>query len=573
MKQEKRGFFISLIITLAVLSYIRYMWLNDVIFDDNCWILSYYATHNLDEFLRTGFYELRRVPLGVFTYYYFSIHKLTDHAYAIWNSLNLAVQILSPVFLYLFINNLSGRNRFLAFLTASVFIVCLADNTLPYYLSIVYRLGTLLCIISFYLTERALIKETRRGMLLSALTLSAFSSYVLMETTVALEPARLLLIGYMMSGKDLSRNKYLKKTFMLWLPFIIVLVPLLMFKLTHKPYGIYNSTYPIDPYFFLNFELHARAIRHFRFNNWSYLYYLSGVANIWSVISGISSVFIVIITMVKGGISECGASFRELSRINGCDSLRGRTGNLFLLGLMLFVPVLCMYELAGRVPAPGMEGRHATVLLFGYSIMLGCLFYFFFKGVFINSLRPLGIALLALFIGAGVFLNNVNLDVYLKGQGHQKSFWKVFTARFPGLPEQASFFMDVRGDDRFEYYADLESNYELELPLNLLYARKTGPGEFRNYKVYALSEGISDDWKKSGDILFPRQSHWGCDTFDSKQLIIIRYRDGELLVNREILGKYPEVPYRMWLDKDPPEFTGEIPEYPLRYKLKGFFTD
>ena len=97
------------------------------------------------------------------------------------------------------------------------------------------------------------------------------------------------------------------------------------------------------------------------------------------------------------------------------------------------------------------------------------------------------------------------------------------------------------------------------------------PDEFLNYRAYTVSEGIRDEWKKPGDLVIKRFSHAGEDTFNTKEMIFVHYREGEILVNREILQKYSDVPYNMWLDKSPPEFKGTVQEYPLRYKFRGFY--
>ncbi len=569
-KDNNSLFFPMFLVMLSLLSFGRIMFFNDGIWDDNCWILSYYFTGSLDKFLTTGFIELRRETLGTFLYYYHSLHKSSEHAYLIWNSINLIVQVVSALTLYFFINNTFKKNRLLAFLAAATFIVCLLDNTLPYYSSINYRLGTLFCILSFYLTERALARKTRWVLLLAAMLLASFASYVVMETAVALEPARLFLIALILSGKDYRRKTLIKKSLGLWLPFIAIIIPLLIYKLVNKPYGIYGSIYPIDPLFFLNFKLHAKVIRHFMFYNWFNLSMLSGSASIWSAGLGILTVIASLLMIKSPGFSPT----EESCPLPASFKVKflwywKEVKTAFIFGLILIVPAISMYELAGRSPAPGMEGRHATIILFGYAISFGSLLYCVYASLRKNS--RWSTILIVLFLGAGVFFNNINLDVYHKGQEYQKNFWKTFTKRFPALPPKASFLMDVRGDDPFYYYADLEAYYELELPLNMLYARSKTHDEFLNYRVYAISEGIREEWKQSPSLTFQRYSHAGKDTFITDDMIFIHYRNGELLVNREILKKYPDVPYKMWLDKDPPKISRTIPAYPLRYKLKGFY--
>ncbi|MEW6601372.1 MAG: hypothetical protein AB1499_10425 [Nitrospirota bacterium] len=546
------------------------MSLHDVTWDDNCWLLSCYFTDNLHDFLDTGFYELRRVPMGVLYYYYYSLHKLTDHAHLIWNSFNMIIQVLSPLILYGFISNTLKGQKLLAFLIAAGFIICPIDMTLPYYANINYRLGTLFCILSFYLTERALAGKTSWPLLLASMAAFAFPLYFLLETSLTLEPARLLLIGYVLSEKYPDRRTLFKKALGFWIPFVLICVPLIIYRLTNKPYGIYSSTYTMDPYFFMNIKMHAKVVRHFLFYNWViYAGHIRDTA-LWSVVAGVITTIITLVYSDRfpGTDNDVASPSRSGFKERWAGNWKS-VRHVFVFGLMLIVPPVMMYEFSGRVPATGMEGRHGTILLFGYSTAFGSLLYCLYR-----TLLPAGKntakALVILFLGLGVFFNNVNLDLYKTGEEYQKGFWKAFTSRFPSLPEKGSFLIDANAGSPF-YNADLEAYYELEFPLNMLYARSMSHDEFLNYRVYAISEGIRDEWKRASSITFQRYSHAGKDAFTSEEMLFIHYRDGELLVNREILDKYPDVPYSMWLDKDPPESSGKIPAYPLRYRLKGFY--
>ncbi len=547
------------------------MFLHDVAWDDNCWILSCYFTNDLREFLNTGFYELKRVPMGVLYYYYYSLHKLTDHAHLIWNSFNMIVQVLSPLVLYFFVHNTLKGKKFLAFLISASFIICPIDTTLPYYANINYRLGTLFCILSFYLTERALSKNNHRGLFLAAMAASAFPVYFLLETAITIEPARLLLIGYVLSRKYSDRRTLIKKALIYWSPFVILCIPLVLYRLVSKPYGIYANTYSMDPYFFLNIKMHVKVLRHFLFYNWFIFTRLIGNTNLSSVVIGLVTVITSLLFTKRfaasAAVESADSPGDKINWSHNWKSIR----NIFIFGVMLLLPPIMMYEFSGRVPAPGMEGRHGTILLFGYAIAFGSILYAAFSTLIaMKSGRKWAKTLIVLFLGLGVFFNNVNLDLYTMGEEYQQSFWKAFTARFPVLPEKASFLIDANADSPY-YNSDLEAYYELELPLNMLYARSRVPDEFLNYRVYAISEGIRDEWKNSDNVTFQRLSHTGNDTFNTEDMIFVYYRGGEILVNREILQKTPDAAYKIWLDKDPPGFSGAVPEYPLRYKFRGFY--
>ena len=205
---------------------------------------------------------------------------------------------------------------------------------------------------------------------------------------------------------------------------------------------------------------------------------------------------------------------------------------------------------------------------------MGSLLYALFQALSSsrNKLRLFS-GFLSLFVGLGVFVNNVNLDLYFEGSQREKKFWREFTQRFPGLPAHAVFLMDVRDDIPFfvinngYFYVDLNSHYDFEFPINMLYAKTDESNSFRRYKACSMRSSEAKSLLKNTDIdVYKRLSHWGEDIFDPREFIVVHYRGGELLVNREIIQKYPDVPYYAWADKDFPELPEPV-LYPLRHKI------
>jgi len=245
---------------------------------------------------------------------------------------------------------------------------------------------------------------------------------------------------------------------------------------------------------------------------------------------------------------------------------------VFLAGISFLVPAVLFIEFARLEIGPGLNSSHFTLLQPGYAIVLGCLIYAFYTA-FLNSCARLRLLsfFLAAVIGAGVFFNNLNLDVYFNSWEKQTQFWKLFTKRFPSLPENATFMMDAR-DPYYYDTPDLDDTYDLEYAMNLLYADSGSPEKFRRYKVVALEEISSAVGKyecsRAGESKIGRETHFGKELLDPCKFIAVYYRDGELLVNREIKEKYPDIPYRMWLDKGFPKLP-EPGSYPLRHKFGG----
>lgn len=561
------------LIILALLSYGRVFLLKDVFWDDNCWLLSVYASKDLEEFLNTGFVQLRRIPLGTFLYSLFSLHKNTNHFYPAVHLINIATQIVTPVFLYLFIKNLFNGKEVFAFFAATVFIAYPIDTTLPIFTNIVYRLGIMLCILSFYFTERALNKNTVRWALFTiAVVLSLLSLYIFMEGSIALEPARIIVIGYIFFKKSMPYKSLFKKTLKYSAPFILACMPLIVYKLVYKPYGIYAGTYHMNPWNLLNGEFYIRFIKNFKFYKWRVFAKYVSIASFWSVAAGIAASIIVsfistqqiVVTNAVRGDEK--TFLHQGSVLEIWSSIR----SILLLGIVFLIPPLLMYQLYGNVVALNPESRHGIILQIGFSMIVACFLY-----VAYLALRPQAqvlLILVALIAGLGVYFNNLNLDMYHLAWKKQGAFWKLFTERFPSLPPQTNFMIQIDEDRRIVYddsMLDIDNYYDLELPLNALYAKDRSPDNFYKSKVLMGGQWDSYRFTEDGKLLY--RTHLGDHNIDPQDLIIVTYSNGELLVNREILKTAPNIPYHMLLDKDFPELPKEHAEYPLRKKFKGFY--
>lgn len=567
--------FIALIV---VLSYGRVFFLRDVFWDDNCWLLSEFSSRNLEQFLNTGFYEMRRALLGIFLHYFFNLHKTTDYAYLIWHSINMSIQILTPIFLYFFLKNLFREKQLPSLFIAVSLVVFPLDNTLPYLSAINYRIAILLSVISFYLTERALGRSSNHWPLfMLSLLISGLSCYVFMEATIVFEPARLFVIGYIFHKKGLDGKSLIKKSFKYCLPFFILCVPLVLYKLTYKSYGIYGGKYKTDIFFFLNWKEHAKLVRTFMFYQWKVLLGYIKDVKLWSILLSFLAASISFLmlkkfpSIVKSQLENADMLIRRYFKNEFKDAWHS-VRIVFLAGISFLVPAVLFIEFAGLEIGPGLNSSHFTLLQIGYAIVLGCLIYAFCTA-FLNSYARLRLLsfFLAAVIGAGVFFNNLNLDMYFNSWEKQTQFWKLFTKRFPSLPENATFMMDAR-DPYYYDTPDLDNTYDLEYAMNLLYADSGDPAKFRRYKVVALEEispaVLKYECSQAGQREIARETHFGKELLDTCKFIVVYYRDGELLVNREIKEKYPDIPYRMWLEKDFPKLPEPV-SYPLMHKFYG----
>lgn len=562
---DAKSFHIKFIMILGIICYARLYLINTTFWDDNCWLLSLYNSNSLDDFLNTGFRELRRVPIGIFLYYLISLHKETEIYFPVLNTITILIQIATPLFIYLFVRK-AFKSSFLAFCVALIALLYPIDTTTPIFSTLSYRLGLLLSVISLYTSVAAIRETVRWRLIVVSMLCAAVAQYVFIEGAIALEPARLLIIWHLLSGQEDRRRIFFKLAGM----FLVITLPLIYYKLMFKPYGVYAGTYQSDPFFFLNWRMHRRALVAFFFLNWAFFakYVFHHLFSAWSVALGLVGAL--------GGYLQFGRISSTLHERFSAPLLSNSFARscrenrfVFLAGLSFYLPPVLMYEFAGRVVFTGVESRHGSLLVIGFALMWGGLFYAIFPVLQSSRFRlKVAYALMTIFIGAGVFFHNVNHDLFLASQRDQQQFWRAFTTRFPTLPERASFVFDVSIPD-YLYDAPFGISYGIEPYINLLYARSTEVDGFRNYLAGPVSR-----LEKAGDLssfFSLRHPGTGRPFIHNEPLIIIKYENGGLLVNREILEKYPDSPYRNLADRDFPELPPKPESYPLRHKLPNYY--
>lgn len=556
---------IMILLILGIICYARLYVINSTFWDDNGWILYLYNSNTLDGFLNGGFRELRRVAFGSFIYYLITLHKNTGIYFPVFHSISIITQTCTPIFIYLIMHKVF-RNSFLALCVALVTLLYPIDTTTPIVSNITYRIGLLLSVISLY-TSVAAIGETVRWRLIAvSMTCAALAQYVFIEGAVALEPARLLILWHLLSQRENERDRIRRTFTVLAALFLTIVIPLVYYKLMYKPYGIYAGTYQSDPFFLLRWRMHRRAVAALFFLNWFYLskFLMHNVLSAWSIILAMTGALAGYFQL--GKLLRYGENGTSVSSIaHACRENRF----VFLLGLAFYVPPVFMYEFAGRVVFFGVESRHGTLLVIGLALIWGGLFHAIYTSVATSSYRlRMAHAAMAMFIGTGIFFHNVNHDLYLASQRDQQQFWRAFTHRFPTLPEKSAFLFDVETPPSF-YISPYYVPYSIELYLNMLYARSDRPDGFKNY-IAAPAEFLLED--KDLSAVFSRRHVGTGHPFDGREpLYIIKYRDGKLYVNSEILKLDPRVHYVKLLNGDLGEYPQATGNYPLRYKLTGYY--
>ena len=488
---------VFVIAALSVLSFWKLWLIQDVVWDDNTWLLSIYATSNLSEFLDTGWNQFRRPILGTLMYYLFGLHKTSDVFYPVWHALTLTAEIASPILLFYLVRLLFPRQQVLAFFTAAVFILFHLDHSLPYASAIHYRIGQAFALGSLCLTVLSFKSPTkiRWRYYLTALALGVIAHTALIEPAIALEPGRILIIGWLVYGAG-SRGASLKRLLMYGIPFLITIVPLAVYKMLHKPYGIYAGTYPTDPLFFINVSKNFNELWQLLVHDWLTLLKVARHTDLAGIGAWLLTLTLLILVVRKLSV----VPLREMSDTSadhaaGASSPILRLRHAFFLSMVFLLPPVWLFEYAGldTVLFGSQDNAHAIFMQTGYALLLGTALAWLHQRYMQvpNSGRFL---LLVLPLSLGALVNNVSLDLFRESWRQQTGFWSAFTQRFPSLPERADFLFDIRGQGAL---SDLRNHYDHEVWLNLLYSQAVDPIDFKRYRVVTLEDFVNYTKKNS----------------------------------------------------------------------------
>ncbi len=580
----------AILIILSSLAFLRVWSVQDIIWDDNFWAEAIYECRSYDCFFNTGFLEMVRPQLAPYTYLLFWLYRDTDYFYIFWHSINTLTSLASPLLLFFFLKNLFSKKQELAFFSAAAFVIFHLDQTLAFASASNYRIGLLLTILSFYLTERGFRENgVRTGYLAVAAISAVLSHSVFIEATLTLEPARGLAIAYLVRSRMANARPVWRWTLRYWYLFVLLTFPIIAYKLLYKPYGMYGHMYGINPFFFLEWRITLLAAAHYLQFSWvTILHQVDQVTATSWILGAATFVGAYLILYKTKRLPVLGKLRAELANHSANHILRTawRSDRKFLLlGAAAFLLPTVFFQVVSRPPLTNMEtySSHAVISQMGYGMLAGWLLTVAYKASILRSRRDpwLKYFVTALF-GIGVFFNSATIDQYLQSWTAQNRLWTAFSQRFPAVPDGKHFIFDVPKLPAL--YSDMNNAYTLELQLNLLYATSIAPSPFRRvtadeieawgrYAARATYDAAQRNTKlEYKDIInqsIRTHTFFGYKTIKPEDFIFVYYRNGELLVNEEISKKYPDVWYRDWLNKPFPDLPAAPSSYPLRYKMRG----
>ncbi len=571
-------FWVAVIAAVGVLSLWKLWLIRDVIWDDNCWLLSAYATSSLTEFLDTGWNQFRRPILGTLMYYLYGLHKTSDAFYLVWHSLTLISEISSPILLFYLVRALFPGQQALAFFTAIAFILFHLDHSLPYVSAIHYRIGQAFALGSLLLTVRSVTPGAGIRWLpyAAALALALISHSILIEPAIALEPGRALIIGWLLYASGSRGAPWIRRALAYTLPFLFAILPLALHKILYRPYGIYAGTYPTNPFFFLEWNKNLTELWRLLVRDWFTLLRDARHTDLPGIIAWVLTLGILLFAAQKLQRMQQ-ATVGDTSKPDGggTNATTLRLRHALMLGLVLLLPSVWLFEYAGldTILFGSQDNVHAVFMQPGYALLIGAGMTWVFRKFSgnRNSWRAL---FLLLPLSLGALINNASLDFFRDSWRQQSLFWHAFVQRFPTLPERADFLFDIRGQGGI---TDLRNHFDHEAWLNLLYSRATRPADFKRYRVMTLEDFAGYARKNpawpAGEQKYERVTQLGPEAIEPRRLIPVLYAGGRIFVGREILERFGnQVPYWPWLQNFQQSGTGQATEqdFPWRGRIEGF---
>lgn len=566
------------------MAFLRVWSVQDVIWDDNAWLLTLYESNNLGDFLEAGPLELRRPQLGTYLYGLFWFFRNTEYFYLVWHGINTLTALSSPLLLYLFLRRSFPDRHELAFFSAIAFIIFHLDLTVLFASASNYRIGLLLTLLSFLFLERTIHepKGIAGGWLFASICAAIVSHSIFMEATITLEPARWLVIFHLLRSRHAKNSQPWRTATYLWLLFVLAAMPVIIYKLAYKPFGLFGHVYHINPLFFLEWRNLLTSLAHYLLFYWVVLLqHIDAVTSTAWILGLISAVVSYFFLFKLHGAPHFADARRNLlpDTTYGKLPINNMSARVFLLlGVTAFVPSFLFFQLISRPPTSwDFDSSHAAIPQFGYAIIVGWLLAMAYRfSVTRNRRDPWMKYLFVALIGAGIFFSNANIDQYLHAWKAQSRFWAAFTNRFPTIPENAYFIFDI---PKSTLYADLGNMYDLEFQLNLLYAKSEKPSRFRLFRAEALKEwynaiGKTPRPQTSTDpdrieFVIDRETFLGQEMVRTKlsNMIFVYFWNNKLLVNSEIVEYYPSILYKDWADMSIPSLPPGPVVYPLRHKL------
>ena len=540
---QKQNFFLILLFASFILINFRpLLSIDDIFWDDNHWLLHFYKSDNLYDFLNYGFFEMRRYGQGIFFYNIFKLIADYDHGLYLFNFFNILLKFFSTLLIFYLVFLLTKKNIIFSILVSIIYISNPLDHALPYISAANYRLGFFLEILSIYISVKAFyLNNFDLKRLFYCIFLTVFSIFFLIETILVFEPVRILFIYIILYNKKIpfskmNFKKYLIKYIILYFIFTL---PFIFFKIYFPPYGSFENIYNLDVYrafdleqlllikkFFFGFFLFCIKKHEIFFSSieYNFSYYL---------------IFILFIIFLFNIIKN-----NHINDIKNLPFLK----YIIFFGFYIYFSQILFINFVNRPYSYGLNSTHAHFAEIGMAFIIAALIFKLFSSLVIYSKAKIYIVNISLFFllliisFIGIYTNHTNLAIFHYGSNKEKAFWTKFEKKFKNRMDRPFILFDI---DRSKDYQDIFHVIDLDSRQDLdfhLYKKRfiLSKDKKNNFQAILLDEALRGTSESNNYINFSecfikiRQPGGQFLVIYPKDLNVIKFFNGSFYLNEEI---------------------------------------
>ena len=263
---------------------------------------------------------------------------------------------------------------------------------------------------------------------------------------------------------------------------------------------------------------------------------------------------------------------------------------LIVMGITIIITQYCIVRATNRSISPGMSSDHFYLAGLGVAMVVGTFWSLvmrrllifgahenrsrFSHGIIISSVP-------ALIIGVGIYVSNSLADIHSKHTRDQLAFWEALLERYPSAPSNQDWVVSVDhdADENYRLFAmqDLDTWYDIELYLNLIYLQQGETKPFQRRRAYTMESLERQHTNVPDGVLLESIENqlWDRVAIDWEDAIYVKYRNGQIFVNEEWLGTPLEHSIihgrglAKYMDKPAPKTRKAVLEYPFRSLVSG----
>jgi len=510
------------IIALAFICWGGLFYLKGIWGDDWAWVWTYFGTSSLHEFL-IPWKNLHKQLEGVLLFLFFKqFEMLHFNATFVWNIVKFIIFFSNTFILYRIAKVLDKNNSKFPVIIAGIYIVSPIVNNIC-----LVTLAQHIELFSFLVSVLFSIKSLRRDRFskwyyISSIVLAAYPM-ISLNSFVFFEVIRPVIIFYSLSN-IYALNKFVavRKTIVIWIPFLILCTGVLIYIATHPQTGSYAGIYQMQA---MSITYLKDILNRYLMTGQYYfdIYFYFALHNFIHIVHAVLRLYLLLLT---ASIAVVVALFYGKH-----EGLSKEKSNIFVkysvFGIFTSIIGFFPYAMVRDAAWLGTRSRHAILANLGVAIFVGaviCLLYYRNK-----LTRIFSYLIFSVFILFGVLECRIVQDAYAQDWYQQQQIWSKFISSVPDLKEKTFVIFDLPRKEEI-YFEGWRGNYEFAAPLNLIYAKSRSISEVN--KNFADAFEIMDEKLISNKKEDEFDSFKGTQKYFPYNILFVSYLNDNIVINK-----------------------------------------